>query len=190
MLHIVTLSNMKSIFLSILGIVCCLTTFGQKPKKAIKKLGDNPIFFIDSVNVDNSELMKYGPTEIAQVTVYKDKEAKDLFGEEGKDGVVYILTKKYAKSKYWQYFQSKSDDYKKLVTSPEGDTAIQYILNERILKENFEGDLFLIDDTVFKSIRVLTKDILEKEFKIFDKELGFQIRSDIPENLYRGQKKF
>jgi hypothetical protein len=70
-----------------------LISIGQSPKKTIKKLGNNPIFFIDSVNVDNSELQKYDPTEIAQVTVYKDKEATDLLGEDGKDGVVYIFTK-------------------------------------------------------------------------------------------------
>jgi hypothetical protein len=111
-------------------------------------------------------------------------------GEDGKDGVVYIFTKKYVKSKYWLYFQSKSNDYKKLVPSPEADTTIQYVLNKRVLKENFEGDLFLVDDTIFKSIRLLSKEILEKEFNVFDKVIGFQIISDTPDNLYHGKKKF
>ena len=104
--------------------------------------------------------------------------------------MVYIFTKKYTKSKYWLYFQSKSDDYKKLVPTVESDTSVQYILNKRVLKENFEGDLFIIDDTIFKSIRLLTKEILLKEFNISDKEFGFQIISDTPDNLYRGKKKF
>lgn len=181
---------MKPILFFVLSFLFALTVSGQKPKKMVKKLGDNPIFFIDSVNVDNSALQKYDPTEIAQVSVYKDQEAKDLFGEDGKDGVVYIFTKKYVKTKYWLYFQSKSDDYKRLVPSPESDTAVQYVLNDRVLKENYQGDLFLVDDTIFKSIRLLTKQMLEKEFKVFDKEVGFQIKSDIPDNLYRGRKKF
>lgn len=181
---------MKPILILTFGLICALTIAAQKPKKTIKKLGSDPIFFIDSVNVDNSALQNYDPTEIAQVTVYKDKEATDLFGEDGKDGVVYIFTKKYAKSKYWLYFQSKSEDYKRLVPSPESDTAIQYVLNDRVLKDKFEGDLFLVDDSIFNSIRFLTKEILEKEFKVTDKAFGFQIKSDIPENLYRGKKKF
>ena len=167
-----------------------LFSTGQKPKKTIKKLGNNPVFFIDSVNVDNSDLQKYDPNEIAQVTVYKPDEARGMFGDDGKDGAVYIFTKKYAKSRYWQYFQRKSEDYKKLVLSPESDTAVQYILNDRVLKDKFEGDLFSINDSIFKSIRFLTKEDLEKEFRVFDKTIGFQIKSDIPENLYRGKKKF
>ena len=181
---------MKRMLLFTLCSLTVLISIAQSPKKTIKKLGNNPIFFIDSVNVDNSELQKYDPTEIAQVTVYKDKEATDLFGEDGKDGVVYIFTKKYTKAKYWLYFQSKSDDYKKLVPSAENDTAVQYILNKRVLKDNFEGDLFIIDDTIFKSIRLLTKEILLKEFNISNKEFGFQIISNTPDNLYRGKKKF
>ena len=181
---------MKRILFFTLCSLIGLTSIAQSPKKTIKKLGNNPIFFIDSVNVDNSELQKYDPTEIAQVTVYKDKEATDLFGEDGKDGVVYIFTKKYTKAKYWLYFQSKSDNYKKLVPTPESDTAVQYILNKRVLKENFQGDLFIIDDTIFKSIRLLSKDMLQKEFNISDKEFGFQIISDTPDNLYHGKKKF
>ena len=181
---------MKQLLFLTLYALIGLTAIGQSPKKIVKKLGDNPLFFIDSVNVDNTELTKYSPTEIAQVTVYKGKEAKDLFGEDGKDGVVYIFTKKYTKSKYWTYFHSKSDDYKKLVPTAESDTSVQYILNKRVLKENFEGDLFLIDDTTFKSIRLLNKETLQKEFNVMDKEFGFQIISDIPENLYHGKKKF
>ena len=77
-----------------------------------------------------------------------------------------------------------------MVPSAESDTAVQYILNKRVLKENFEGDLFIIDDTIFKSIRLLTKETLLKEFNISDKEFGFQIISDTPDNLYRGKKKF
>ena len=86
---------MKRILFFTLCSFIGLISIAQSPKRTIKKLGNNPIFFIDSVNVDNSELQKYDPTEIAQVTVYKDKEATDLFGEDGKDGVVYIFTKKW-----------------------------------------------------------------------------------------------
>ncbi|WP_316812895.1 hypothetical protein [Pedobacter heparinus] len=44
--------------------------------------------FLWIVNVLQSDLQQYRPEEIASVTVFKDKEAIDILGEEGKDGVV------------------------------------------------------------------------------------------------------
>ena len=74
---------MRRIFFFTLYLFIALISIGQSPKKTIKKLGNDPIFFIDSVNVDNSELQKYDPTEISHVTVYKDKEATYMFVEDG-----------------------------------------------------------------------------------------------------------
>jgi hypothetical protein len=180
---------MKLIFIFTF-LITALSTFGQSPKKTVRKLGDEPVFFIDSINVDRSELMKYQPEEIAQVSVYKDSTAIKLVGPDGKDGVVYIETKAFAKNKYWNYFKSKSADYAKAVLTPQGDSTVQYILNGRILTKNFEGDLSLIDDDIFKEIKVIDKETLEKEYKIKDKSYGIIIKSDKPDNLYRAKKKF
>ena len=167
-----------------------VSIFGQSPKRAIKKLGSDPVFFIDSVSVEKRDLSNYQPTEIASVSVYKDSNAVNLVGPEGKDGVVYITTIKFAKRKYWNYFKSKSTDYEKLILTPESDTAVQYILNKRILKSNFEGDLFLIDDKIFKGLKILDKSTLEKEYGIIDKDYGVLIESDRPPDLYKAKKKF
>jgi len=176
------------IFLTISFI--SFSTFGQRPKKAIKKLGADPVFFIDSVSVDKTELSKYQPTEIASVSVYKDSNAINLVGPDGKDGVVYITTIKFAKTKYWTYFKSKSADYEKLVVTPESDTAVQYILNKRVLKSNFEGDLSLIDDKIFIELKIIDKATLQKDYDITDKDYGVIIRSDKPPDLYKANKKF
>lgn len=170
--------------------VLTLSVFAQSPKKAIKKLGNDPVFFIDSINVDKEELEKYNPLEIATVSVYKGKEAIALVGPEGKDGAVYIETKAFGSTKYIRYFKTKSQDYAKIVDSPLKDSSVQYILNGRILKENFEGDLSLIDDKVFKSIKLIDKTTLEKEFNVSGKEYGVVIESYVPEDLYHGKKKF
>jgi hypothetical protein len=170
--------------------ISTLLVFGQKPKKVIKKLGADPVFFIDSVNVDRSELTKYQPEQFAKVSVYKDSDAVNLVGPDGKDGVVYMETKVFAKRKYWNFFKNKSEEYSKIVSTPEGDSIIQYILNDRILTKNFEGDLSLIDDEIFKEIKVIDKDTLQKEFNITDKSYGVIIKSDKPNNLYRAKKKF
>lgn len=180
---------MRYIFILALSIGT-LTAFSQKPKKVIKKLGNDPVFFIDSVNVDKSEMMKYQPEEIAQVSAYKNASAISLVGPEGKDGVVYIETKSFARNKYWTYFKTKSPGYAKIVLTPESDSTVQYVLNGRILKNNFEGDLSLIDDSTFKEIKIIDKQKLEKEFGITDKQYGILIKSAKPDNLYKAKKKF
>jgi len=177
------LSFITLLFLSLLAN-------SQSPKRIVKRLGSDPVFFVDSVNIDKSQLQDYKPEEIASVTVYKGKEATDILGDDGKDGVVYIFTKKYAKKSYWNYFKSKSKEFSDRVPSPEADSTIQYILNKRILTSNFEGDLMGIDDKVFKEIIFLDKETLASEYKITDKAFGVLIKSDIPENLYHGKKHF
>ncbi|HET9056091.1 MAG TPA: hypothetical protein VFN30_04510 [Chitinophagaceae bacterium] len=170
--------------------ILALSVFGQRPKRVIKKLGNDPVFFLDSVNVDKSEMIKYQPEQIAQVSVYKDSNAIKLIGPKGKDGVVYIETKVFAKRKYWSYFKTKSVEYADIVLTPESDSSIQYILNGRILKTNFEGDLSLIDDSIFENLKIIDKKILQKEFGITDKQYGVIIKSNKPKDLYRVNKKF
>jgi len=36
-----------------------LASYAQKPKKVIKKLGNEPVFFIDSVAATQADLQKY-----------------------------------------------------------------------------------------------------------------------------------
>jgi len=167
-----------------------IVAFSQSPKRALKKLGAEPVYFMDSVNVDKSELMKYDPSSIAIVTVLKGKEAIDIIGEDGKDGVVYIETISFAKSRYWRYFRSKSAEYSALVPVAGQDTTVQYILNGKILDKNFEGNLAVIDDKVFKEIKVLTKEDLQKQYGIQNKEAGVSIKSEAPKDLHNGKKKF
>jgi hypothetical protein len=179
----------KIIFTTILTLITLLA-FSQSPKRALKKLGADPVFFMDSINVDKSDLMKYDPSSIALVTVLKAKEAMAIIGDEGKDGAVYIETIPFAKSRYWRYFCSKSTDYKTLVPVAVQDTTVQYILNDKILDKNFEGNLAMIDDKIFKEIKVLSKEDLQKQYSIQNKEAGVVIRSEVPKDLHNGKKKF
>jgi hypothetical protein len=180
---------MKNYFLLLLT-VSALSVLGQNPKKSIKKLGSNPVFFVDSINVDKSELQNYQPTDIATVSVYKDSNAIKLVGPDGKDGAVYIETKTFAKKRYWTYFSSKSGEYAKLVPAPGSDTLIQYILNKHVLTTNFEGDLALINDSIFKKITILDKETITNQYHITDKEYGVLIESEKPADLYHAKKKF
>lgn len=165
-------------------------SFAQSPKRIFKKIGDKPIIFMDSINVDYSQIAKFEADEIASFTVIKGKEAIDLMGEEGKDGVIYIETKKFAKIRYWNYFKSKSPEYFQIVPDLEKETSIQYVLNDKILTDNFEGNLASINDQIFKGITIISKDELIKKYNVENKDFGVLIKSDVPDNLYHGKKKF
>lgn len=184
---------MKS-FLVILALIffsfTCATA--QKPKKAIKKLGENPVFVLDSVEIDNSVIQATDPKSIASVTMYYDEEATQLFGDRGKDGVVFIETKNFAVKRYTTFFRKHSPQYDSLISNNVDDSNFQYILNDRVLTENFEGDLAIIDSEIFIDLKIISKKELNKKYKEIDdkKELGILIRSKIPPHLYKGKKKF
>jgi hypothetical protein len=173
---------MKNIFY----LVCIFSSFfvaAQDPKATLHTAGNDPLFFIDSAVASRVEMEKLNPGEILSVSVYKDKNITSLAGTEARYGIVYITTRGYMRSKYWNYFKSKSSEYSKIVLTPDADTNIQYILDNRILNTNIEGDLSLIDDRTFKGIRIINKKTLQKEFGISGKTYGVIIKTKKSENL-------
>jgi len=181
------MKNLTFILLTFISIC----SYGQSPKRIVKKLGSNPVFFIDSLNVLQSDIQKYNPEQIASVTVFKDQEAINILGEDGKDGVVYIETIPFAKKRYWKFFSTKSNSYADLLPNFDSDSTVQYILNTKVLAEKgFEGNLASINDEIFKEISIIDKVALEKQYGITNKVYGVLIVSDVPKNLYKGKKKF
>jgi len=156
--------------------ISCYSIFerANQQKRELKE----PIFFIDSVEVTTKELEKYQPTDIATVTVYKDSNAVKRVGPKARNGLVYIETKKFAKKRYWNFLQGKSSAYLEAVPSSESDSAVVYILNGKVLKENFEGDLSLLDDATFISLEVIDKQKLIKDYGINDRTVGVVIKSN------------
>ncbi|MEO0898153.1 MAG: M56 family metallopeptidase [Bacteroidota bacterium] len=72
--------------------------YSKKDKIVIRsKDGKNPLYVIDGKVVkDKSVLKKMKPGNIKHVTVLKDKSAKALYGNDGKDGVIVIESKSKA----------------------------------------------------------------------------------------------
>lgn len=168
-------------------VVSCYSIF-EKVNNRYKQLFNDPIFFIDSVNVTRIELQEYQSTDIAVITVYKDSNAIKIVGEQGKYGAVYVETKKFARNRYWNYFTSKSSAYLQIVPTPESDTTVVYILNGNIRKKNFEGDLSTIDDTNFIELTVIDKQTLNKQFGIKDKEFGIKIKTKIEKEIQKSDR--
>ena len=148
-------------------LISCYEIFDKK--EPYKQLFNDPVFFIDSINITRLEMQAVLPADIATVTIYKDTNAIKLVGEQGKYGVVYIETKKFATN---NYFKSKSAEYLKIVQTPGSDSAIVYIVNGKVLKTNFEGDLSVIDDHNFVSLLIVNKQHLVDNYKILNKTYG------------------
>lgn len=161
--------------LLVLGTLLTLPCSGQN-----LELSRTPIYFIDSVRVDATELQKYEPAQIASVTIIKDRKAVEWLGEESKSGVIFIETKNFARMRYSKYFSTKSIEYANLVSKVQSDDQIQYILNDKVLIENFEGDLSMVNDSTFRELRVLNKKQLKKEFNVKDRKYGVLVTANKP----------
>jgi hypothetical protein len=161
------------------GIDLVLSCYGlfNKPTNVFKEPDNEPIFFLDSRRVNRGVLLSYEPTEIAFITVFKDTTAIRIIGPEGKNGVVYIFTKEFARNKYWDYFKSKSKEYLKAVPSSDNESNVVYILDSKVLEKDFEGDLFKLDDKTFADLRVIDKKTLKRDFKIENMKWGIVIRT-------------
>ena len=75
------------------------------------------------------------------------------------------------------YFKTKSPDYLKIVPTPQSDSSVIYILNDKVLKTNFEGDLSGVDDNNFIEIIIIDKQKLNKDYNISDKSFGVIVRT-------------
>ena len=141
---------------------------------------DEPMYFIDSIRTNQGFLQEaYKPSEIAFVTVFKDNDAIKLAGQEGKNGVIYITTKSYARQHYWTYFKSKSSDYLHNVPNLEAEKEVIYILNGKVLSENYESNLFNVNDSNLIELRLIDKKELKSKYNISDKKIGFLINTKL-----------
>ncbi|TJZ61529.1 hypothetical protein FAZ15_10095 [Sphingobacterium olei] len=179
---------MKQLVLIILAACTYSLTYGQSKGNAAENLSKQPIFFIDSVQVDQSEMQKYNSNQIASVTIVKDSTYLHIYGNT--PGSVYIETKSFSRKRFINYFRSKSIEFKQLLDSLENDNSFQYILNGKVLAKNYEGNLAAIDDKIFRSLTIIDKKELTSKYENTSKDFGILIASDVPENLYDGKNKF
>ncbi|MGH1519854.1 hypothetical protein [Chryseobacterium sp. JK1] len=152
-------------------------SFGQASEDPLDKLGKNPVTFIDSVKASRTEVLALDSKFVTLMTIYDPSEAKDLIGEDGKDGVIYAETRNFARKRFLRYFKSKSKEFSELLDSKGDDSTFQYIHNGKVLTNNFQGGLALVDDEAFKAIHIIGKKELSEHYNIPDKEYGIIITS-------------
>jgi len=144
-------------------VLCSLVSVYAFAQQDTTKLG-NPLIFVDSVRTEATSIEgMFSPEDIASISVLKGDAAYRMAGEEGKNGILLISTKKYAMTKAWKVFRSVSADYAKAVTDPM-DPEVIYILNGEALTESYEDELSTLKKEWIKSIRVIDKKQLKKQF--------------------------
>jgi hypothetical protein len=152
---------MKIIFIFLTSLFLNANAIAQLPANAIKKMGANPIWLIDSIETEIALVEKLNPYEISNISIVQPKKAKKILGDKGADGAIYVTTVNAAKNTYWKFFKSKSQEYRELIKSPQADTIAQYLLNGVLLSDSAApGSLFLINDKNFKSLQIIDKEKL------------------------------
>ncbi|MBC8753247.1 hypothetical protein H2O64_01105 [Kordia sp. YSTF-M3] len=186
-----SIRNFFSCILLLLIVGCKSQTLSLKEttNQAVKELGPNPYFVVNGEPVDQKTFVSLNKADISTLSIIYGKEATDLFNENGKDGVITVQTKTYAINKFQSTFKALSDEYNEMIDMYK-DSEIQYILNKKILKEDFEGTLSFIDETLLKSIKIIDSTKLSRKYGIIDKKVGVVIKSKPPKDLYNSKKKF
>ncbi|WP_175622374.1 hypothetical protein [Chryseobacterium schmidteae] len=156
----------------ILSIFSFGFSFGQSSEYDLQSLPKDPVYFIDSIKVDKVEMQNFKSEDISAISVYKDKATLASLGEEAKNGVIYIETKKFSKEKYVNFFKSKSEDYAKIYSKENDDSKFVYILNGNAMINSSEHDLARLQGIKLKSLTVIDKNELQKKYNIFGKDNG------------------
>lgn len=178
------------VFTFILFFVPFLSFAQESPENAVKKLGQNPIYIIDSNKVLQSDLAKYNSDSITSVEILYDSTAVKLFGSNAKDGAVIIETRAFARQKFIKFFRQVSLPFDSLYSAVGNDQDFQYILNEKIQKGNFEGNLSMINKELFINIEIINDDELKSRYQVFNKKYGINVKAKKPGNLYKADEKF
>lgn len=181
---------MKIAFQTIL-IICSLiftlfihnTSFAQNnPSNVLsppsfKKTEGKQLIFIDSMNIFYDELMDFNPEEILTISLLKNEEAIPVYGEYGKDGVLFIETKQFV------YHQSmkKLSSYNKAISSifenhkPE---EIEIFINKKMTGDDMLYALAELDWVKVKEVEIVRHDELKSIYKVENKKVGIFIFID------------
>jgi hypothetical protein len=152
---------MKDSLIIFMFLMFATAAAGQIPEKVSKKMGPNPIVFLDSAEIDLEKLNSVKPFHISNIQMLVPKKAKKIIGNKGSDGAIFVTTVKAAKLRNWSYLRAKSSEFAKLILSPSGDTSVDYILNGTPLSDTTAPErLFLVNDKNFRKISIIDKEEL------------------------------
>ena len=125
------------------------------------------LMILDGKKVDNSILETLDPTLIESVNVLKGESATVLYGDEGKNGVVVIKTKEYAKSQEFLSVKGKMTMKDNVDTIPDGSFKHKeknladsvFVFGKKDGNRNSNTPLFVIDGIKTLNGELRTNDI-------------------------------
>jgi len=158
--------------------ISCYSVFNPVNKVSLFP-SDEPAYFLDSIRTNSGFLTASGisPSEIAFINVIKGTKAIVRAGMDGANGAVDIITKSFARQHYWEYYKSKSDDYRDKVPDLKAETEVVYILNGKLIDKDQEATLYAINDDNFIELKVVGGNFLEKKYKVLGKSIGVIIET-------------
>ncbi|WP_162796032.1 hypothetical protein [Pedobacter nanyangensis] len=174
---------MKKSILTLILLAVYSAAFAQKsnPDTEIKKLGPKPFFVVNDKKATTAMIKDLPSDSVTVVTLLYDTAATNRYGDAAKDGLVMIETRSYAKSKFISYFKKVSPEFDQLYTSQKNDQNFVYILNDKIQKGNYEGNLSTIGDKEFIKLEIISAEQLKTNYNIEDKQYGIVVQAIKPE---------
>jgi TonB family protein len=96
-----------------------------------------PLIVLDGIPITKAAMDKINPEQIASINVLKDKSATDLYGDQGKYGVIQIVTKKQAGTTELHVTSRKNNDgvfweVEEMPQFPGGEMALRKFISENI----------------------------------------------------------
>jgi hypothetical protein len=171
--------------LSTTFLVSCSTRKVSNGLSDLSKLGPSPLWLIDSIETHFDIVNTINPMNISNISVLLPKTAKKKLGDKAIDGAIYVTTVKAAKSKYWSFFSSKSNEYKQAVRDYQADSSVVYVLNGQTLSDSAIGTLFLIDEKNLRQLHFVRIDSLQTVHSVskFKKQYVLNIKAKRPREL-------
>lgn len=94
---------------------------------------EKPLTIVDGVEKTYAELQDMNPSDIESITVLKDKEAKEKYGDKGRHGVIVVTTKKAAATSGQSDGDAKVFEVVEVMpTFPGGQAALMQYLNSNV----------------------------------------------------------
>jgi TonB-dependent SusC/RagA subfamily outer membrane receptor len=144
----------NKIILILMLISGATSAHAQQNKDTIHTINVKPLYVIDGTIAGNNALEKMNPGDIESIDVLKGNTAMALYGERGRDGVIVINTKAAGKKRFWTLLCSVSNEYRKIMPSPESDSIATYKVNGELHSKSSEKRLYNLNEKDIKTVMV------------------------------------
>lgn len=105
-----------------MGEVASVTTVGTKYKAEL-------LYILDEKKIKAAAFRTIDPKSILQVNVIKPEAGIKKYGPQAKNGVIIVVTKKFAVKAYQQRLSALLDEYKKYLKEHHNDDRLSFVIN-------------------------------------------------------------